>query len=67
MQPLDLTELDYSNELWIVYHDEDAQNSRLAQHLWEDNGLDVPDTFIPYLLPFLGQLEPSASSTRRRG
>jgi hypothetical protein len=46
--------MDYSNELWIAFHDEDAQNARLAQHIWEDNGLDVPDTFIPYLMPFLG-------------
>lgn len=48
--------MDYSSELWIAFHDEDAQNARLAQHIWEDNGLDVPDTFIPYLLPFLGTL-----------
>ncbi|CDZ97184.1 Protein containing adaptin N-terminal region [Phaffia rhodozyma] len=53
IQPLDITELDYSSELWIACHDDDAQNARLARHLWEDNGLDVPDTFLPSLLPFI--------------
>jgi hypothetical protein len=51
-----LTDLDrnWSSELWIAYHDEDDQNVRLAQRLWEDNGLDVPDDFLDVLLPYLG-------------
>lgn len=57
-QPLDLTDFDYSSEIWIAVHDEDPQNARLASGIWEDNGLDVPDTFIPKLLPFVGQSRP---------
>ncbi|KAI6043543.1 armadillo-type protein, partial [Pisolithus marmoratus] len=38
--PLDLTDLDWSPELWIACHDEDARNAHLANHVWEDNGLD---------------------------
>lgn len=57
-QPLDLTDFDYSSEIWIAVHDEDPQNARLASGIWEDNGLDVPDTFIPKLLPFVGQFRP---------
>ncbi|KAI0077211.1 ARM repeat-containing protein [Panus rudis PR-1116 ss-1] len=53
LQPFDLTDLDWSPELWIAYHDEDEQNARLAQHLWEDNGLDVPQSFLQDLLPYL--------------
>ncbi|THG98438.1 hypothetical protein EW026_g3754 [Hermanssonia centrifuga] len=53
LQPFDLTDLDWSPELWIAFHDEDEQNSRLAGHLWEDNGLDVPQTFLPDLLNYL--------------
>ncbi|CDO72622.1 hypothetical protein BN946_scf184985.g41 [Trametes cinnabarina] len=53
LQPFDLTELDWSPELWIACHDEDEQNARLANHLWEDNGLDVPEGFLSDLLAFL--------------
>ncbi|KAJ7449659.1 armadillo-type protein [Mycena latifolia] len=54
LQPFDLTDLDWSPELWVACHDDDEQNGRLARHLWEDNGLDVPEAFLEQLLPFLG-------------
>ena len=54
-QPFDLTDYDWSPELWIACHDEDEQNSRLANQLWDDNGLDVPETFLQDLLPYLGR------------
>ncbi|KAI0827665.1 ARM repeat-containing protein [Trametes gibbosa] len=53
LQPFDLTELDWSPELWIASHDEDENNARLAEHIWEDNGLDVPENFLKDLLPYL--------------
>ncbi|KZO93854.1 ARM repeat-containing protein [Calocera viscosa TUFC12733] len=54
LQPVDLTELDFSPEIWIACHDDDdEQNVRLALHVWEDNGLDVPEDFGHQLLPFL--------------
>ena len=54
-QPFDLTDYDWSAELWIAYHDEDEQNARLAGQVWEDNGFDVPETFFQDLLPYLGK------------
>ncbi|KAF7308577.1 TOG domain-containing protein [Mycena chlorophos] len=54
LQPFDLTDLDWSPELWLACHDEDEQNGRLARHLWDDNGLDAPDSFLNELLPLLG-------------
>ncbi|KAH9175038.1 ARM repeat-containing protein [Lactarius sanguifluus] len=53
LQPLDLTELDWTPELLVACHDNDAQNARLARHIWEDNGLDVPEAYAPTLLKFL--------------
>jgi len=41
--------------LFIAAHDTDEQNARLAKHLWEDNGLDVPETYLGDLLKFLGK------------
>jgi hypothetical protein len=49
-----LTDLDYSEELWIALHDSDEQNANLANHLWEDNGLDIPETYLSSLLKYLG-------------
>jgi hypothetical protein len=46
--------LDWSPEILIAIHDEDEQNSRLAQRLWEDNGLDIPEAFLDTLTPYLG-------------
>lgn len=54
-QPLDLTDLDWSPEIWIACCDEDEQNARLASRAWEDNGLDVPEKFLDTLLHFLGK------------
>ncbi|KAJ6607520.1 armadillo-type protein [Mycena sp. CBHHK59/15] len=54
LQPFDLTDLDWSPQLWVACHDDDEQNGRLARHVWEDNGLDVPEAFLAELLPFLG-------------
>ncbi|OCH93463.1 ARM repeat-containing protein [Obba rivulosa] len=53
LQPFDLTDLDWSPHLWLAYHDDDEQNARLARHIWEDNGLDVPEQFLQDMLPFL--------------
>ncbi|KAG6873014.1 hypothetical protein C0995_003975 [Termitomyces sp. Mi166 len=52
--PFDLTDLDWSPELLLACHDEDEQNARLARHLWEDNGLDVPEQFLETLIDYLG-------------
>ncbi|THH23082.1 hypothetical protein EUX98_g8100 [Antrodiella citrinella] len=53
LQPFDLTEMDWTPELWIACHDTDEQNVRLADHLWDDNGLDVPQDFLDVLLTYL--------------
>ncbi|KAG2115671.1 armadillo-type protein [Suillus cothurnatus] len=53
IQPFDLTDLDWSPQLWIACHDDDEQNARLANHVWEDNGLDVPEDFLDKLMNYL--------------
>ncbi|KAG1774599.1 armadillo-type protein [Suillus placidus] len=53
IQPFDLTDLDWSPQLWIACHDDDEQNARLANHVWEDNGLDVPEEFLDKLMNYL--------------
>lgn len=47
--------MDWCPELWIATYDSDQQNIRLARHIWDDNGLDVPETFFINLRPPLGK------------
>lgn len=61
VQALDLTDLDWAAELWIMRYDNDQHNARLAQHVFDDNALDVPESFFDTLRPFLGKyLHPSS-------
>lgn len=53
---MDLTDLDWSPELFLVCHDDDEQNARLAVTIWEANYLDVEKSYIEDLLPLLGML-----------
>ncbi|KAH9466351.1 hypothetical protein Pst134EB_001406 [Puccinia striiformis f. sp. tritici] len=52
-QPLDMTDVGWSLELWIVCHDEDERNVNLASDLWLENGLQTPESCLKSLLEFL--------------
>lgn len=54
-QPLDLTDMDYSNALWIAVQDTDERNAALALRIWDDNGLDVKEDILPQILGSLGK------------
>ena len=56
MQYLDLTDLNFSPELWVACHDVDELNSKLAKRLWEENGMDVEEDFKEKLLILVGTL-----------
>ncbi|GAA5985182.1 hypothetical protein JCM5350_004261 [Sporobolomyces pararoseus] len=53
LQPLDLTELEFPANLWVLAHDVDERNRELAFTVWAENGLQVPENFLPFLLPLL--------------
>ncbi|GAA5915522.1 hypothetical protein JCM6882_005925 [Rhodosporidiobolus microsporus] len=53
LQPLDLTDLDFPPNLWVLAHDVDERNRELAATVWQENGLDVPEAFLPQLIPLL--------------
>ncbi|CAO3648342.1 unnamed protein product [Cunninghamella blakesleeana] len=55
LELLDLTEIDYSAELWLACHDDESDaNATLANSLWEDNGLDVDgDNYSEQLLSYV--------------
>ncbi|GAA6058506.1 hypothetical protein JCM10212_006945 [Sporobolomyces blumeae] len=53
LQPLDLTELEFPANLWVLAHDVDERNRELAATVWAENGLTVPESFLPFLTPLL--------------
>ncbi|KAI8084473.1 armadillo-type protein [Halteromyces radiatus] len=55
LEILDLTDIDYSAELWLACHDEENEtNAHLAKTLWEENGMDVEEeTYSDQLLNYV--------------
>ncbi|KAG0234297.1 armadillo-type protein [Mortierella sp. GBAus27b] len=53
LEPLELTVIDFSRELWTACYDEDSTNAKLAFELWEDNGMEVEPTYADALLPYV--------------
>ncbi|KAH0563456.1 hypothetical protein GP486_001974 [Trichoglossum hirsutum] len=50
---LDLTDLDFSEELWLACHDDVDENVELAQAIWEDNALEAEEDSVSKILPYL--------------
>ncbi|KAI8061541.1 armadillo-type protein [Gilbertella persicaria] len=53
LQLLDLTDIDYSPELWVACHDENESNAELAKAQWEDNAMEVDENFREQLLTYI--------------
>lgn len=55
LQPFDLTDVEWSPDVFIACHDDDGQNGRLARQLCDENGLELPENYISSLIPLLGE------------
>lgn len=62
---LDLTDIDFSNELWLSCHDVDAEIAELANATWEENALEkdagTASDMVPYLQSKLRHLRLAAA------
>ncbi|KAJ6103211.1 hypothetical protein N7486_005638 [Penicillium sp. IBT 16267x] len=62
---IDLTDLDFSEHIWLECHDSVEENVELAQTIWEDNALEVDDEAFPKIIKYLdskdGQLRGAAA------
>ena len=54
---LDLTDLDFSAEMWLAVHDEDEENRMLGRNIWQDNALDIEPKDVERLLPYLTSMD----------
>ncbi|KAI4170886.1 MAG: hypothetical protein LQ343_004650 [Gyalolechia ehrenbergii] len=57
-QYLDLTDLDFSEEIWIAAHDDIDENVELAWAIWKENALEALPTDAPKLFPYLASKDP---------
>ena len=64
-QELDLTDLDFSIEIWIASHDDAEENAELGQAIWEENAFELQPSDAIKLVPYLerndGQLRRAAA------
>lgn len=50
---IDLTDLEYSKEIWLACHDDDEENAETATAIWEENGLSTEDALVFELPQYL--------------
>ncbi|ORX96881.1 ARM repeat-containing protein [Basidiobolus meristosporus CBS 931.73] len=50
---LDLTDIDFSSELWVACHEDNEANADLAATLWDENSMEIPENYLSYLLPLV--------------
>ncbi|KYK58041.1 50S ribosomal protein L19e [Drechmeria coniospora] len=62
---IDMSELDYSDEIWLACHDDEEENRELGQEIWEESGFKlnemVPMGIMPYLESKDAQLRRAAA------
>ena len=50
---LDLTDLDFAEEIWIAVHDDLDENVELAWAIWQENALEALPTDASKVIPYL--------------
>ncbi|KAJ6123299.1 eIF-2-alpha kinase activator GCN1 [Penicillium capsulatum] len=50
---IDLTDLDFSEHIWLACHDHVDENAEVADTIWEDNALEVDDSTYSKIMKYL--------------
>lgn len=62
---VDMSELEFSEEIWLACHEDNVENVDLGREIWEESGFEiseeVPTKMLPYLESKDGQLRRAAS------
>lgn len=56
-EDIDLTDLDFSEEILLASHDDVDENARLGQAIWQENALELEPTDGLKLLPYLASTD----------
>jgi hypothetical protein len=50
---IDMSELDFSKEIWLACHDDVDENIEIAREIWEESGFEILATSPLEMLPYL--------------
>ncbi|KAL2005324.1 hypothetical protein VTN00DRAFT_2535 [Thermoascus crustaceus] len=50
---IDLTDLDFSEHVWLAYHDHVEENAEIAETIWEENALEVDEGSYVAIMKYL--------------
>ncbi|KAM5376828.1 hypothetical protein ACJZ2D_005315 [Fusarium nematophilum] len=50
---VDMSELGYSDEIWLASHDDEEENQDLGREIWEESGFEVTFDVPLKMLPFI--------------
>lgn len=50
---IDMSELDFSEEIWLACHDDLDENVELGHDIWEESGFEISNTSPVRILPYL--------------
>lgn len=50
---IDLTDLDFSEHIWLSCHDQVEENVELAEGIWDENALEVDETAFSKIMKYL--------------
>lgn len=57
---IDLTDLDFSEHIWLECHDYVEENAEVAENIWEENALEVDESAYEKLIPYLNSQDPES-------
>ena len=63
---IDLTDLDYSKQIWLACHDTEAENADLGNEIWTENALDVQEELVDEIVPYLRAQDRSTRTAAAR-
>ncbi|TQV93892.1 hypothetical protein V2A60_003948 [Cordyceps javanica] len=50
---VDMSELQYSDEIWLACHDDLEENRELGREIWEESDFSIKESAIATLMPYL--------------
>ena len=63
---IDLTDMDFCEQLWLASHDDSEENAGLARAVWEENALDAEASNASLIIPYLASNDRSLRSSASR-
>ena len=63
---VDLTDLDFCEQIWLASHDDIDENVVLGRLIWEENALDAEPSNALQVMPYLASLDNSLRSAASR-